>query len=853
MRLVLKDYQRDAAITLLRRIRQARTGLAEDGTPQTIVFSSATGSGKTVMAAAVLEALWAGGELALEASISPDPEYTVLWLSDRPDLNQQTRRRLGAVSETLTPERLPLIESTFDARTFEPGRAYFLNYQKLSRDALLVRPGDRRTWTIWETIANTDALRRGRFIIIIDEAHRGVGKSSVERREAVTIAQSFVVGGGTNARIRIEGGGTEAFPATSMIVGISATPQRFEDLLQAAPTRTRYQVAVSVDAIRGSGLIKDRIEIGSPEAGQSPDTMLGEACRKLEAVAGEWAAYTEANDLRRVRPILLVQVEDKGGGSISRTNLDQVVETLRQHLPSLTPDEVVHCFGDDGDVQLRSGWRIARERPDAIEALDRVRVVLFKTALNTGWDCPRAEVMMSYRTANDPTLIAQLVGRMVRTPLAHRIPGNDTLNTAYLYLPFYDDEHLDAVVRSLTSDAEGVPSEVVRERAVMETVPRAGSEQILTAISRLPSEAVPAAKPVPDLRRLFAFARALEQDGVADDCVAQAAEDGVQHIARWLEAAAAAGGSLQAQLDTLEQLTYSVFAYENGELVETDRHTTEVSESDIDRLYRTVSAQVSPEIAGRWLRHRYGSCEPLRAKAEFVAFASDGVARTALDALARARLVQLEREFGDVIRDLPRGRVEHYNDLRRSGRHVQLTTLIAPNRITFPLPAGSVQVPSHLYVRPGTDDQFETVLNGWEGPVIRIESRRPDFLGWLRNLPRKPWSLSYSYELNGLKPGYPDFLVFRRSPSGGVLVDILEPHQGEDAAAKAVGLARFCNSPRPTFDEFARVNMIRIEGERLYRLSLEVSDVRRAVIERVRTAEDLDRAFRDFATTEALN
>jgi type III restriction enzyme len=653
--------------------------------------------------------------------------------------------------------------------------------------------------------------------------------------------------------VRTDAGSQQPFPRSSLIVGISATPQRFDALLQAAGDRTRYAVTVPTEAIRLSGLIKDRIEIGSPEAGQNPDTMLGEACRKLSHVSGEWAEYAGANGLRAIRPILLVQVEDKAGaGSISRTNLDQVIETLRQYLPDLSPTDVVHCFGEEQDVMLRSGWRIARERPDAIQTLERVRVVLFKTALNTGWDCPRAEVMMSYRTAHDPTLIAQLVGRMVRTPLAQRIPGNDVLNTAYLYLPFYDDEELDAVVRSLTSDAEGVPSEVARERAVLETAPRPGSEQLLQALSRLPNEAVPAAKPTPDLKRLFAFARALEQDGLADDCVAEATQEGVDHIAAWLARASSEEGSLQAQLSHLEQLTYAVFAYAEGELVETDRHTVAVTESDIDRLYRTVSAQVSPEIAGRWIRFRYGQCEPLRAKAEFVAFTADTVARTALDVIARTRLGALEARYGDAIRDLARPRVEHYNDLRRSGRHVQLTTLIAPSRITFPLAEAAVPVSGHLYVRTGTHDEFRTALNTWESAVIASERARPDFLAWHRNLPRKPWSLSYSYEFNGLKPGYPDFLVFRRSPSGGVLVDILEPHQGEDSTAKALGLAHFCNTPRRSFDNFARVHMIRLEGERLYRLPLEISEVRRVVLNRVRSAEDLDRAFQEYATTEQV-
>ena len=42
-----------------------------------------------------------------------------------------------------------------------------------------------------------------------------------------------------------------------------------------------------------------------------------------------------------------------------------------------------------------------------IQDSPEVKVVLFKTALTTGWDCPRAEVMMSFRRAQDPTSIAQ--------------------------------------------------------------------------------------------------------------------------------------------------------------------------------------------------------------------------------------------------------------------------------------------------------------------------------------------------------------------------------------------------------------------------------------------------------------
>ena len=68
-----------------------------------------------------------------------------------------------------------------------------------------------------------------------------------------------------------------------------------------------------------------------------------------------------------------------------------------------------------------------------------MRVLIAKDAISTGWDCPRAEVMVSFRPASDQTYIAQLLGRMVRTPLARRIPGNDKLNSVDCLLPNFDE------------------------------------------------------------------------------------------------------------------------------------------------------------------------------------------------------------------------------------------------------------------------------------------------------------------------------------------------------------------------------------------------------------------------------
>ncbi len=81
----------------------------------------------------------------------------------------------------------------------------------------------------------------------------------------------------------------------------------------------------------------------------------------------------------------------------------------------LQAGEVVHTF-DKHETIKRHGLDIRRVDASRIEEDEKSIVVFFKMNLSTGWDCPRAETMMSFRHANDYTYIAQLLGRMIRNP-----------------------------------------------------------------------------------------------------------------------------------------------------------------------------------------------------------------------------------------------------------------------------------------------------------------------------------------------------------------------------------------------------------------------------------------------------
>jgi type III restriction enzyme len=183
VKLLLKEFQEDAVAKLVRHMRTAAKESNRD--PQAVSLASTTGSGKTVMLTRAIELLLEGDDES-----PPIPDATFLWITDQPELNEQTRKKMIATSTVLDTDRLVVIDASFNGDVLRAGAVHFLNTQKLGKDKGLVTPGDERTTTIWEVIKNTIDARPGRLFVIIDEAHRGMTEDK-GTAEAATIIQKF--------------------------------------------------------------------------------------------------------------------------------------------------------------------------------------------------------------------------------------------------------------------------------------------------------------------------------------------------------------------------------------------------------------------------------------------------------------------------------------------------------------------------------------------------------------------------------------------------------------------------------------------------------------------------------------
>ncbi|MDD4889882.1 MAG: DEAD/DEAH box helicase family protein, partial [Phycisphaerae bacterium] len=776
MKIALMDFQEEAVRRLSAEIRSARREVADMNKAQAIILSSPTGSGKTVTITALLERILQGDE-----DFSADPEAVFLWLSDSPELNEQSRDKILTQSSVFRDHELIVVEPPFSREQFEPGRVYFLNTQKLGRDNLLTKTGDGRDFTVWQTIENTAQAKPRHFYLVIDEAHRGMNLTARQEQQAQTIVQKFIFGDP----------GVGLSPIM-LVIGISATPERFARVIRGqGAARTERPYTVPPSAVRESGLLKDKIILYCPDRDQPSDwTLLSEAAKRWRRCQGSWRAYCKEQDILAVDPVLVIQVEDAATGRLTRTNLDQAVEILEREAGHFGADSLAHCFEIEGDIPA-GNHQIRKIEPSKIQQDSVARVVFFKMALSTGWDCPRAEVMMSFRRARVHTSIAQLVGRMVRAPLARRVEGSELLNTVSLYLPHYDRAGLRSIVDKLNDPENAPPTDVV-DGSQLVTLSKSGKHKAMfDALADIPSYSVERVPKSSNVRRFVKLARQLAIDGI--------------DVKAWPQAKALLIDTLTGELDRLRQDSRFARHYRQNEVIAVREVQVEAGEwketgdekvrkvkatpENIDDLFDVCGRMLGEGLHKEYWKAKRDREDPQRAKLELHGVLQDQAAWKRLENVAKERLAELSEQHKAAIRGLTTSKKEEYNRIRRRSKDPQPISLLFPD--SFDVKREGHAWPHHLYV--DETGSFAWDADTWEAAVLESEIDSGRIAGWLRNFPRKDWSLCVPYRRGGEEHAlYPDLIVLRRDKSG-LKVDLLDPHNPDldDAFHKAHGLSHY--------------------------------------------------------------
>lgn len=202
----------------------------------------------------------------------------------------------------------------------------------------------------------------------------------------------------------------EGFNA-SIIVELSATPQKDANVL----------VRVSGKELLEEQMIKLPINIANSNQKSWKDCLTQARDKRLELakLAGKHFKATE----NVIRPIVLIQVERTGKDQRSAGFVHS--EDVKSHLIQRL------------DVQ-ESAIAIKTSDKDDIEGIDLladgcpVEWIITKAALQEGWDCPFAYVLVSLNNTGSQQSMTQLVGRVLRQPYAEKTEFQH-LNESYVF------------------------------------------------------------------------------------------------------------------------------------------------------------------------------------------------------------------------------------------------------------------------------------------------------------------------------------------------------------------------------------------------------------------------------------
>lgn len=441
MRIRLKEFQNTASEALLKNIAKMRREYDFDGDLSATCLQAPTGAGKTVVSADVIETLFFGSDAR---EYDADEKACVLWISESPSLNAQTLNRFVSMSDKLADSlydhrHVETITNDFCAshEVLDKRHVYFLSKDLLGKGKLLTKGGEVNGGrTFWDVLNKTIQDPDRHLYLFIDEAHRGLGENKSSETGTPTIYANLIDG--------VNGG----LPMP-IVIGISATPQRFEKAMMTRPNRDLVKtVEIKPSDVQESGLLKDTIELRVPaKDDQVEHQYVDMACERFDLARQRWAEYCEQEDEERVVPLLIMQVRD----GISNEALKTLCDQIMRKLPDLDPRmSFAHVFGSHTDILPGGQYAIPYIESENVADTKVVQVLFAKEAISNGWDCPRAEVIFSQRRRSDPTYITQLIGRMVRTPLARRIEADEMLNSVACYLSDFNPEAAQDVVDYLT-------------------------------------------------------------------------------------------------------------------------------------------------------------------------------------------------------------------------------------------------------------------------------------------------------------------------------------------------------------------------------------------------------------------
>jgi len=342
-----------------------------------LVFKSPTGSGKTFIVANFI--------VSLNHLPNWDGDKAFVWITFSDDLAMQSKDNFEEYFENNIENKI-LTVADLNRGKLQKNDILFINWQKVVSKAAenrkLRRPeggDDRKERGLYfeDVIDNTHDENR-EIILVIDEAHTHVTKD---------LAQQII-----------------DYINPKIIVHVTATPS---ESIELESRQLNSFVEVDRNRVVDEGLIKEKIVVQTEEElekykGEDADQVLiNLGIEKRNELVKEYKKLG-----KNINPLVLIQLpnDDRQLIEIGQKSKESVVLDL---LAKRGIDEKLIAAWFDGKQKNMDGIK---------DNESEIQFMLFKQAAGTGWDCPRAHILIMFREITSNVFYIQTVGRILRMP-----------------------------------------------------------------------------------------------------------------------------------------------------------------------------------------------------------------------------------------------------------------------------------------------------------------------------------------------------------------------------------------------------------------------------------------------------
>ena len=372
-----------------------------------LVFKSPTGSGKTFMVSNFIH--------NLNGLPNWDYDKAIIWITFSDTLAMQSKDKFKEYFNTNLENNLLTVDD------FKQGKLYkndilFINWQKLvsksAENRIVRRPEDenfhKEQGFYFEDIIENTKKENREIILIVDESHTHL--SDLAQKSVVDIV---------NPKI---------------IVSVSATPKYVPNRDEEDEGKAAY-VRVLRDDVVTEGLIKNKIIVQTDEdlhkfQNRDLDELLIDlAIEKKSQIESEFLKLK-----KNINPLVLIQLpndDSKLKDAGQKTKEEIVIDYLKKKKIDVERKVALWFDGKVKNMEF-----VTHNESD-------IDFMLFKQAAGTGWDCPRAHVLVMYREINSATFFTQTIGRILRMPEPNSkedYKNSTLLRTGFLFTNYKRNE-----------------------------------------------------------------------------------------------------------------------------------------------------------------------------------------------------------------------------------------------------------------------------------------------------------------------------------------------------------------------------------------------------------------------------